>query len=67
MAEVVYTKIVVEVRFRITIGTEVLVVGADVGVLAAVAAIACALLYSNRFLCKCLKSPSAPPARSQKS
>jgi len=67
MAEVVYAKVLAEARFRVTAGTGVFAVGADVGVLATVAALARALLRSNRFLCKCLKSPSAPSARSQKS
>jgi len=63
VAEVVYAKVVVEARFKVTAETEVFVVGADVGVLAAVAAIVCALLYSNRFLCKHFKSLSALPVR----
>jgi len=67
VVEVVHTKIVVKVQFRVTAGTEVFVVGADVSVLAAVAAVVCALLRSNCSLCKRLKLPSAPLARSQKS
>jgi len=67
VAEVIYAKVIIEARFRVTAGTEVFIVGADIDILAAVAAIVCALLRSNRFLCKCLKSPSAPLIRSQKS
>jgi len=55
MVEVVYTKIIVKVRFRVTIEIEVFIVKADRNVLIAVIALVCILLYSNCFLCKCLK------------
>jgi len=67
VAKVVYAKVIVKVRFRVTAGTEVFIVGVDVGVLTVVAAVARVLLRLNRSLCKRLKSLSAPPARSQKS
>jgi len=64
MAEVVYTKVMIKARFRVTIGTEVFIIGANINVLAAVAVIACVLLHLNCFLYKCLKSLSAFSTRS---
>jgi len=60
MAEVVHAKVVAEARFRVVMKTEVLIIGADVSAIAALttlAALAHALLRSNRSLCKRLKSP----------
>jgi len=67
VAEVVYAKVVIEVRFRVTAGTEVFVVGADVNVLVVIAAVVCVLLRSNCSLYKRFKSPLALSVRLQKS
>jgi len=67
VAKVIYTKVIIEARFKVTVGTEVFVIGADINILTTIAAVAYTLLRSNRSLCKRLKSLSAPPARSQKS
>jgi len=66
VAEVVYTKVVIEARFRVTVETEVFIIKTDISVLAVIAAIVYTLLHLNCSLCKCFKSLSASPARSQK-
>jgi len=67
VTEIICAKIIIKARFRVTAGTEVFVVGANIDILTAVAAVACALLYSNRSLCKYFKSLSALPTKLQKS